>query len=515
MEKEEQEKIIRDFAGLGIEKDDIFREIMRAHRVDYILFSDRNNAEYGVTEEVLYEGMKRFTEKELGEFPGDSVRYGQVYILSMSANPMDFVDMEMAEDRTSMELLIREIILHAKESGDTVLFAGAESYMKMMPEIFDSLSMKRIAVAVSDPLWKKRLQFLYPQGKFIIMSELQQDQTKYDYIFYFSSRAAADKLQSKYQIMEYWKNLADRTAAGGQMDAVLPQVLMNHPGKKIEQVRNEMAARMILSSYYHVSLGKENEYVVLTTEDPNKEGTTVFGEMGISEGQLVLADKETTERKNFAISGTWDYDFWVYTQSGYLRSLFSSGRLDMSFCIGEVFQACRNVHSGTGNGPHLSVTIGDLDGAGIKEDLLKTAGAGDDCSCVPIQKGDLLVTVRGSAFKTAVVPDSLKNASVSSNLLVLRPSDIYTAEYLKMYLDGPVGREFIRVISTGSTRLNIRPDRVLRIPLLKAEPTVIRRITNRCSAAVGELEAAGCRWRAVERAAAEEMGGYPQASGCR
>ena len=253
MEKEEQEKIIRDFAGLGIEKDDIFREIMRAHRVDYILFSDRNNAEYGVTEEVLYEGMKRFTEKELGEFPGDSARYGQVYILSMSANPMDFVDMEMAEDRTSMELLIREIILHAKESGDTVLFAGAESYMKMMPEIFDSLSMKRIAVAVSDPLWKKRLQFLYPQGKFIIMAELQQDQTKYDYIFYFSSRAVADKLQSKYQIMEYWKNLADRTAAGGQMDAVLPQVLMNHPGKKIEQVRNEMAARMILSSYYHVS----------------------------------------------------------------------------------------------------------------------------------------------------------------------------------------------------------------------------------------------------------------------
>jgi hypothetical protein len=74
-----------------------------------------------------------------------------------------------------------------------------------------------------------------------------------------------------------------------------------------------------------------------------------------------------------------------------------------------------------------------------------------------------------------------------------------------MYLDSPVGREFIKAISTGHTRLNIRPDRVLKIPLLKAEAETIQNITVMCMDSVHTLEQAERTWRETQQKAVSLM----------
>ena len=58
MNNPDKESKIKKFKALGIESKDIFREIMRARKLDYILFQDPVNRQFGITADILYNGMK-------------------------------------------------------------------------------------------------------------------------------------------------------------------------------------------------------------------------------------------------------------------------------------------------------------------------------------------------------------------------------------------------------------------------------------------------------------------------
>lgn len=499
MDHSDKENKIKKFAALGIGSKDIFREIMRARKLDYILFQDPVNRQFGITAETLYAGMKKLTGEELGVFPGSAEQFEQVYMLALSSDPLDFMDAKMEKVSQDMSALLGKAVQKAEGSGQTVLFAGADCYVHEIPRIFQALPGDRVAMMVSDPVWKQKLSFLYPRGRFMTEEEVLRDTTHYDYIFYFAGESVSlGTLARKCRMTELWRRMSDRMTAQGSMDAVLPQTLMNYPGKKIDMVRRDMADKYILSSYYRMVLGDGGNYVLLTTGRADPEGKVVFGDISFEDGTMVQEDKEETDRKNIAVTGTWDYDFWVYTESDFLKSLFLSGKLDMSFCIGEVFSLCRT-GKGVSSAGRRTVSIGDLDGAGIRIRQDSGENSCESAGDVILHTGDLLMTIRGSAFKTAVVTHDQEGAAVSSNLLVLRPAGIYTSEYLKMYLDSPVGREFIKAISTGHTRLNIRPDRVLRIPLLKAGEQSIRHITLMCRKSVDSLEQAEKKWRETQK----------------
>lgn len=503
MNNPDKESKIKKFKALGIESKDIFREIMRARKLDYILFQDPVNRQFGITADILYNGMKKLTSAELGVFPGNAEQFERVYMLALSSDPLDFIDVKTEPFSQDMTALLGKMIGKAEKSGKTVLFAGADCYVHAIPRIFQALPNDRVAMMVSEPVWKQKLSFLYPRGRFMTEEEMLRDKTNYDYIFYFAGESVSlGTLARKCRMMELWRRMSERMTAQGCMDAVLPQVLMNYPGKKIDTIRRAVAEKYVLSSYYRMVLEDGENYVLLTTETSEPEGQVIFGDISFEDGRMMQEKKEKTPRKNIAVTGTWDYDFWVYTESDFLKSLFLSGKLDMSFCIGEVFELCRT-------GKYISprhcrtVSIGDLDGAGIRQNSGET---GHDASGdVIIHGGDFLMTIRGSAFKTAVVPSELDGVSASSNLLVLRPIGRYTSEYLKMYLDSPVGREFIKAISTGHTRLNIRPDRVLKIPLLKAEAETIQNITVMCMDSVHTLEQAERTWRETQQKAVSLM----------
>ena len=63
MTNEEIQKAKESFLRMGVAEESIFSEIMRARYLDYNLFLNPTNAEYGVTIESLYENMKLTSDK--------------------------------------------------------------------------------------------------------------------------------------------------------------------------------------------------------------------------------------------------------------------------------------------------------------------------------------------------------------------------------------------------------------------------------------------------------------------
>ena len=89
MTNEEIQKAKESFLRMGVAEESIFSEIMRARYLDYNLFLNPTNAEYGVTIESLYENMK-LTSDKFGDYTGNEETYANVYTLAMRINPMDF-----------------------------------------------------------------------------------------------------------------------------------------------------------------------------------------------------------------------------------------------------------------------------------------------------------------------------------------------------------------------------------------------------------------------------------------
>ena len=170
-----------NFAKWGVPENRIFSEIMRARYLDYNLFSNPTNAEYGITIGDLYKNMKMTVEK-MGEFKGGEDTYVDVYTLAMRVNPMDFAE-GIKNVSQEMKDLILAVIEKVKSAGQTVLFAGADSYLYMLPQVFYHLSDKRIAVSVNSLEWKKKLSYLFPRGRIMLSDEFNDDSELYDYIF--------------------------------------------------------------------------------------------------------------------------------------------------------------------------------------------------------------------------------------------------------------------------------------------------------------------------------------------
>lgn len=62
---------------------------MRARYLDYVLFLNPENVQYGISIDDLYENMKRTADK-LGMYEGDADTYARVYTLALRVEPLVF-----------------------------------------------------------------------------------------------------------------------------------------------------------------------------------------------------------------------------------------------------------------------------------------------------------------------------------------------------------------------------------------------------------------------------------------
>lgn len=96
-----------------------------------------------------------------------------------------------------------------------------------------------------------------------------------------------------------------------------------------------------------------------------------------------------------------------------------------------------------------------------------------------IKEGDIIITSKGSAFKTAIVTKAYKEAIISSNLMIIRVNnDKYDSIILNKYLNSKFGKQMIESIFTGSAMKVISPTKLNSLAIPNYENKILRKLSK-------------------------------------
>ncbi len=83
-----------------------------------------------------------------------------------------------------------------------------------------------------------------------------------------------------------------------------------------------------------------------------------------------------------------------------------------------------------------------------------------------LAEGDILVSIRGGIFKSAIVPKDAVGYSFNANFIALTPdTDKIRPEILAWYLGSPFVLKYLAEKSTGHAIMSISSDEILNLPL--------------------------------------------------
>lgn len=96
-----------------------------------------------------------------------------------------------------------------------------------------------------------------------------------------------------------------------------------------------------------------------------------------------------------------------------------------------------------------------------------------------IKQGDIIITAKGSAVKTAIVTKEYKESIISSNLMIIRVNnDKYDSIVLNKYLNSKFGKQMIESIVTGSTMKVISPTKLNSLAIPNYEDEILRELSQ-------------------------------------
>ena len=483
------EKDIHDatetFSRYGVPAERIFDEIMRARYLDYALFQNPENQQYGISIEDLYENMKK-TSDRLGMYGGDADTYVRAYTLALRVDPLVFAPEYTGRDE-EMEALMDEVMTKAENAGDTVLFFGVEKYLSCVSRIFDRLSNKRLAFAVESPAWKKRLQLLFPRCRLMLSSELAEDKVKYDYIF----AAEEERLSSCYISLLKEK---------GSMDILIPYEMMLD--ERIKSWGKELQSLDKLSAYYDVAC-HEREFAFLRLS-PEGEGSIAFGNALLSHGQFKGNELFRMTPALFSEADEWNFDVYAYSAFPGLQAILAGNVLHMEHTAGSAFESVKPCPLPAGRYDRLHA--GEVRDSGIRKGQEAPALLEGGEEGVLLEAGDLALSLYKGKIHAAVVPEG-KKFLAGENVYALRSLGKYTSWYMKLYLDGPVGQMFLETMRLGEG-FCFTLTRFLRMPLPLSDEETIIHAEKMAKEAVLRLAEAEENWQSIKRSAVGLMMGH-------
>lgn len=88
-----------------------------------------------------------------------------------------------------------------------------------------------------------------------------------------------------------------------------------------------------------------------------------------------------------------------------------------------------------------------------------------------LRKGDIILSIRGQTLKVAIIPEDDNKLLLSQNFLGIRCGNNLNPEYLKLYLESPIGQYLLSNMMSGTAIATLSRNDVesLKIPLLAIE----------------------------------------------
>lgn len=468
------------------------------------------------SEEKLFQLMKQTTENELGFFPADRADFIAIYEALKEIDLLAFTLYIYNNDRMgtiiSPSYLTQFIKKQLSEfKPKTALITEAEKHLAGLKEIVTQNQQVQITLTTENKLIDTLLRLLFEAFENVkvqfesIYSECLIDE-KFDYIFSLPAwgcRLENPAFIGKESDAIATENMLNHLTVNGKLEVIVPGKF-TFSGADSEKLRTYINEKFNVEGISSLPEGTFKPYTAIKsylltlTVKPTK--TVAIGNFVYENKKLAIQTDKAVIRQEFKAYKDWRIELLLAEEDENLQRYKKSEIPKVKLKdIAEVFRGKSILKKDTSLGEISVLNISNIENGEINYENLDTVDEEErKVKRYELHTGDVVLSCRGTALKIAYFEAREKTIIASANLIVIRPNEQVKGEFIKMFLESPVGLVIIKSFQRGTTIMNINNTDIMEmeIPLLSCSQqeemiTAYQKELNTYKEAINQAEA---RW---------------------
>lgn len=473
-------------------KKELIREMIRIKLTEDGLNNDFSSKEEMSSDE-LYETMKKITEKEIGYFPGDRDFFKELYDLAKAIDLQSFTIQTYKSDRMGtiiapMHLTSYMANILKSNNVNNVLITDAEKNLIGLENIIEEFKNIQFTLTSENKLTFILLKLIFKgfenarvNHQSIYKKLVIED--RFDLILClptFGLKFDPEEVSNKYMTRESEgiavENLLEVIDYRGKLFVIVP-ARFTFSGGGFEDIRNKIMSDYGLESIYTLPEGTFRPYTGIKTYMLGISNESVseieLGNLKLENEAFILQDQKCITKEEFNKYTDWRVELFLSENQDEIQKFKESDVPKIKLKdVAEIFRGKSVMKKDIQPGKIHVLNISNIEDGHIIFDEMDTIDEEErKIKRYELLDNDLVVTCRGTINKAAVYKASDKLVIASANIIVIRFKEKVMSDYVKIFMESPVGSTIIKSFQRGTTVMNINPKDIgeMEVPLAKIE----------------------------------------------
>lgn len=457
-------------------------------RVKMTLKKIEENSNILSDKEKLFQLMKETTEDELGFFPADRADFLEIFENLKDIDLIDFTLEIYKNDRLGM--VISPVYLSQyisdrikKLKPEKVLITEAEKHLSGLKKMINLIPETQVTLTTQNKPMHFLLKLVFDGYKNINLrfESIYTDcllNERFDYIYslpVFGHRP--EELYKEFLTRDSdgiaIENMLDHLNKKGTLDIIVPAKI-TFAGAGYEKLRPYITENYSVENIYILSEGTFRPTTAIKTYlfsiSAEQKAKIEIGTFELIKKAIEIKDKKSISTKEFLSHEDWRIELLLAEDDENIQQFRSSKLQKVKLKdIADVFRGKSILKKDTSLGSISVLNISNIKNGEIDYQGMDTIDEEErKVKRYELVTGDVVLSCRGTAIKSAVFEAQDKTIIASANLIAIRPKEKVKGEFIKIFFESPVGLAIIKSFQRGTTIMNINYSDIMEmeIPLL-------------------------------------------------
>ncbi|MDD4169911.1 MAG: restriction endonuclease subunit S [Desulfotomaculaceae bacterium] len=473
-------------------------------------------------QEKLFQLMKKTTEDDLGFFPADRADFIDIFEALKDIDLIDFALEIYQNDRMGMIISPAYLNQYISErikklNPKKILITEAEKHLSGLREMIELVP--GIAVTLTTQYKPMYILLQLAFGKIEnVRIRFESIYTgclageKYDYIYSLPAFGHRPDEPGKEFLTRdsdgmAMENMLEHLDEKGTLDIIVPAKI-TFAGMGYEKLRAYITGNYCVESIHILPEGTFRPSTAIKTYlfsiSTEKKTKIEIGTFEIGKKAFEIKDEQFISTKEFLSHEDWRIELLLAEDDENIQRFKSSNLKKAKLKdIAEVFRGKSILKKDTSLGNISVLNISNIENGEIDYRGMDTINEEErKVKRYELSAGDVVLSCRGTAIKSAVFKARDQIIIASANLIVIRPKEKVKGEFIKIFLESPVGLAIIKSFQRGTTIMNINHADIMEmeIPLvsINKQQEMIEQYNRELNAYKETVKKAEARWSNIK-----------------
>ena len=435
--------------------------------------------------EKLFQFMKKTTEDELGFFPADRDDFFDIFEMLKDVDLIDFTLEIYKNDRLGTVISPKYLNAYINDKiqklqPQKILITEAEKHLSGLREIMMQSSTSKLTLTTQLKPMSLLLNLAFGEKPNVttrfesIYKDCLLDE-KFDYIYSLPTFGyKPNELGRTFITRESdgvaTQNMLEHLKEHGTLDIIVPAKI-TFAGMGYEKLRAYITDNFSVNSIYILPEGTFRPvtaiktYLFTITTQP--QNNIKIGTLELVKGVFDIVDKKIIPTREFLSHEDWRIELLLAEDDENIQRFKSSNLEKVKLKeVAEVFRGKSILKKDTALGNISVLNISNIENGEIKYvDMVTIEEDERKIKRYELLSGDVVLSCRGTAIKSAVFETQYNTIIASANLVVIRPNDRMLGDYIKIFFESPIGLAIIKSFQRGTTIMNINHSDIMEMEI--------------------------------------------------